>query len=387
MYIITCIELNIVALILCLMVCFHQTPEVKAEFFGERHFKSMVWMTVIVLLLNIISWIIEGYFPTESVPLHMITMEVFYFCQTTLTFELLKYCLTTCNYRTKHWQNMLIYIPIVLNSILLLINFIEPFAFHIADGISYERLSLYPLIIIWPLMYILASVAICIVRSLQAPSYEKDIASKLLVFTLNILISAVMSALIYGFTPWPFVALGLMFLYLNVHSKQAKALGILAYKDALTGLRNATSYSFMMKGLDAKIQAGTAEFAIIVADVNDLKNINDRYGHNTGDQLLIETSRLLCQIFAHSPVHRIGGDEFTIILEGSDYENCSLLIKRLEREMIHTTFTYDGHRHHISIAAGLAAYDSRIHNSSSDVFRAADKTMYVNKIRRKRSML
>lgn len=387
MYIITCIELNIVALILCLMVCFHRTPEGKAEFFGERHFKNMVWLTVIILLLNSIGWIIEGYFPTGSAPVHMITMEAFYLCQTILTFELLKYCITTCNYRIKRWQNLFLCIPLGINALLLLVNFIEPFAFHIAGGISYERLALYPLIIIWPLMYILASVAICIVRSLQAPSYEKDIAAKLLAFTLIILISAILSALIYGFTPWPFVALGLMFLYLNVHTKQAEALGILAYKDALTGLRNATAYSFMMKDLDTKIQSGNAEFAIIVADVNDLKNINDRYGHNTGDQLLIETSRLLCQIFAHSPVHRIGGDEFTIILEGSDYENCSLLIKRLERAMTHTTFTCDGHRHHISIAVGLAAYDPRIHSSSSDVFRAADKTMYVNKVRRKRRML
>lgn len=65
--------------------------------------------------------------------------------------------------------------------------------------------------------------------------------------------------------------------------------------------------------------AETVEFALLVADVNGLKEANDALGHESGDQLIKNTSRCICKIFEHSPVFRIGGDEFVVILTGEDY--------------------------------------------------------------------
>ena len=241
--------------------------------------------------------------------------------------------------------------------------------------------------VVWPLLYIIASVAICAAYYVRSASYEKETGLKLLVFTLIILVSAVLSAFVYGFTPWPVIALSLVFLYLNVHSRQTKELGMLAYKDALTGVHNATAHSFLMKELDDRILSGSAAFAIVVADVNDLKLVNDGYGHKAGDQLLIQAAKLLCDTFAHSPVHRIGGDEFSVILEGSDYENRDVLIRRLVREMPYATFSAGSRERAVSIAIGMADYEPGRHLRSSDVFQEADRIMYANKHPKKKNIL
>ena len=79
--------------------------------------------------------------------------------------------------------------------------------------------------------------------------------------------------------------------------------------------------------LDRQILEGNKpEFAITILDVNDLKQVNDTLGHQAGDKYLCEASKIICNIFAHSPVFRIGGDEFAVISQGSDYENIDELV-------------------------------------------------------------
>lgn len=379
MYIITCLELNAVAAAMCLMLYFQQKSEKNTGFFGSSHFNRLLGLTVFILIINSISWIIEGYFPIGTAGIRTAIMSVYFVTQTILSFVLTTYCASTCNFTLSRWVKPAIMTPILLNAILLIINVFDPFVFHITPLGVYERLPLFPLAVIWPLLYILASVGMCIFRYTHSVIYEKDRALKMLAFTVIVLSSSVLSAFVYGFTPWPVIALCLVFLYLSIHSKQAKELGMLAYKDSLTSVHNATAHSFLMNELDRKIQEKCASFAIVVADVNDLKVINDSYGHNAGDQLLIAAARLLCDTFQHSPVHRIGGDEFSVILQGSDYENRDDLFRKLIREIPHTTFSAGNHEYAVSIALGLADYDPSRHYRSADVFDAADLMMYDDK--------
>jgi len=378
MYVIPCIELNVVAIALCLMVHSLQSPVEKSLIFGTRHFNRMLGFTILILLLNSIAWIIEGYYPGKGAHIHMLLMTAFFLCQTILSMELIKYCLSICNIKPKLWIRIVATVPLLITFILLTVNLIHPFAYHIDQNV-YKRMHLFPLIVICPLIYILTSVTICAARYFRSSAYEREISLKLLFFTLIILASAALSAVIYGFTPWPIIALSLVYLHMNVHSKYTKELGMLAYKDSLTGVQNATAHSFMMHELDGRIRSGNAAFAIIVADVNDLKLVNDAYGHKAGDQLLICAARLICEIFAHSPVQRIGGDEFAIILEGADYENRDVLLRRLQREIAYTTFPAGNRERTISLAFGMAEYDSHVHRSSADVFQAADRIMYIDK--------
>ena len=92
------------------------------------------------------------------------------------------------------------------------------------------------------------------------------------------------------------------------------------FVDAMTKVKNKGAYTAALE--DLQIQADRRDtqirFAIGIFDCDELKVINDRYGHDKGDEYLKTASRLICRIFQHSPVFRIGGDEFSVILRHED---------------------------------------------------------------------
>ena len=96
----------------------------------------------------------------------------------------------------------------------------------------------------------------------------------------------------------------------------------LAYTDPLTGVKSKHAYIDMETDLNRRIEERVIkEFAVASCDVNGLKMMNDTYGHKAGDELLRSACKLICIHFSHSPVFRIGGDEFSVVLQGQDYQN------------------------------------------------------------------
>ena len=149
----------------------------------------------------------------------------------------------------------------------------------------------------------------------------------------------------------------------------------LAYKDALTGVRTKLAYLEYEAKWDAAIQKGlNVGFAIAVFDVNGLKIINDTLGHEKGDQFIIEACRMICRHFQHSPVFRIGGDEFVAILDGEDYQNRDELKRSFDQMMELSKQTEQ-----IVIAMGLSVYDAKEDGAFHDVFTRADRLMYQRK--------
>lgn len=152
----------------------------------------------------------------------------------------------------------------------------------------------------------------------------------------------------------------------------------IAYKDSLTGVRNKTAYDNFILDFKTKIQQNhITRFGIILLDVNRLKFVNDTYGHDHGNMLLINACRLICQVFAHSPVFRIGGDEFVVVLQHKDYDDRKLLMSIFQEEMRKAQATATTDWGKVSIAAGLAIYNGS--DSVEDVVKQADEAMYQNK--------
>lgn len=152
----------------------------------------------------------------------------------------------------------------------------------------------------------------------------------------------------------------------------------LAYRDSLTGVKNKTAYLEAERQMEDRMRSGRPEFAVVVMDVNGLKAINDHYGHDFGDMLLIDASRLICKVFKHSPIYRVGGDEFVAILENGDLESYQELLEEFEREMAEQNKSNRPDRH-ISIARGIAIYQNSADLVFANVFKRADDAMYQNK--------
>lgn len=143
--------------------------------------------------------------------------------------------------------------------------------------------------------------------------------------------------------------------------------------DALTGVKNRHAYLEAEEQLDREIAEHRAEeFAIVILDVNDLKQINDTLGHHAGDEHIRSACKIICDIFKRSPVFRLGGDEFAVVAQGSDYQSIDELIGKMSDYNREATRTGG-----IVIACGMAKNENDA--SVATVFERADQNMYVNK--------
>ena len=156
------------------------------------------------------------------------------------------------------------------------------------------------------------------------------------------------------------------------------------YIDALTSVKNKGAFSAAIDGLQQRMDLHEEPvFAIGVFDCDDLKAINDQFGHDKGDVYLKSACSLICRVFQHSPVFRIGGDEFAVILQNGDYANREALVRRFEADRQRVNAATEKPWEQVSIAMGLAVYDPVEDAFAVDTFQRADKIMYENKRVRK----
>lgn len=155
----------------------------------------------------------------------------------------------------------------------------------------------------------------------------------------------------------------------------------LAYADALTGVHNKGAYDLYIQKMEVSLQntGGESEFAICIFDCNNLKVVNDHYGHDKGNIYLKASCSLICMVFDHSPVFRLGGDEFAVILQNSDYINREELLAAFDQMCEQSKTDENPVWERIDIARGMAVYDKENDYSVNDVSRRADKLMYENK--------
>ena len=172
----------------------------------------------------------------------------------------------------------------------------------------------------------------------------------------------------------------------EVREKEAQAKNLLsaermARRDELTGIKNKNAFAEYSQAIDGKIKAGSHDFnfALLMCDMNDLKMINDARGHSYGDEALQRASRMICDAFKHSPIFRIGGDEFAAILTDYDYDHRDQFLCDLRKVSENNGRMRSGPE----IACGLAVYDPMVDNSFNDVFERADQDMYEDKKRQK----
>ncbi len=149
----------------------------------------------------------------------------------------------------------------------------------------------------------------------------------------------------------------------------------IANRDPLTGVKSKHAFTVAEEQLDRHIREGAPEvFAVAVCDVNGLKQVNDTLGHKAGDLHIKKASELLCGIFKHSPVYRVGGDEFAILLTGRDYAARAELLGELNRRVEENLETGG-----VVISVGLSDFEAGQDGACAQVFERADALMYRRK--------
>ena len=152
---------------------------------------------------------------------------------------------------------------------------------------------------------------------------------------------------------------------------------MMARLDDLTGIRNKHAFSEYAEYIENAIEnkKQIVPFGIVMCDMNDLKRMNDTRGHSYGDEALRAASLMISETFKNSPVYRIGGDEFVVILSGNDFKGREKLLKQLREKSEANRISRSGP----VVACGMAVYHPEKDAGFDAVFKRADQKMYKNK--------
>ena len=158
-----------------------------------------------------------------------------------------------------------------------------------------------------------------------------------------------------------------------------RKLSEMAVVDGLTGVGNKTAYLEKIHSLDDAIRRGTASFTVYVFDLNGLKEINDKYGHESGDMAITDAAEALKAVFGKENLYRIGGDEFIAVFDGMKKPDTERCFADLEKAMRSLDLTGKLYKEPLAIAKGAAAFCPGEDKEYRDVFRRADQFMYEEK--------
>ena len=164
--------------------------------------------------------------------------------------------------------------------------------------------------------------------------------------------------------------------------KKAQKYQNIAFHDQLTTLYSRSAFVDYTKP-EEFVPDGVI---IVLCDLNNLKYCNDHFGHEAGDRYLIESAKVIKEVFENcGRCFRMGGDEFAIIMRNKTVEECERYIGELRNKQAEYRKAHP-EEFPIYIACGFAAFDGTVDHDINDTMRRADKRMYADKYRIKQTV-
>jgi len=179
----------------------------------------------------------------------------------------------------------------------------------------------------------------------------------------------------------PFTMHEMMFRIQHVHLQ--KKLREMSNSDELTGLYNRRGFYAISQQQLKVANRAKREVALLFADMDKFKSINDQWGHQKGDEALVAMADILKQTFRESDlIARISGDEFALLLIDTPEKNLSIVFNRLQKN-IDAFNIHPGVMFNLSLSVGMAVYDHDRPCSIDELLKQADRRMYEQKQRKK----
>lgn len=255
-------------------------------------------------------------------------------------------------------------IPLYLNAFMCILSYKTGWIFFVNAQNQYSRGDLFLLPTIIGLFYFGLIITTVIKNTVE---YEIDDKNVLMV-ALFIPIMAIILQILFSdlLLIWGSIALFLLLYYIFLRELQFKY-------DVQTGIKNRSAFEKEME----QYLSGDKNLALVVLDINNLKRINDEYGHKDGDETIFQTAQIICESFLGvGEVFRIGGDEFCAICEEIPVELVDSALSNLENLL---TKINETRNFKMELAYGYAFYSKNGSESIYSVFEQADRAMYEHK--------
>jgi diguanylate cyclase (GGDEF)-like protein len=159
-----------------------------------------------------------------------------------------------------------------------------------------------------------------------------------------------------------------------------KKLTFLSSNDPLTGLLNRRSFSEQLEKEFSRVNRGNKSFSLVFSDIDFFKKINDQYGHDAGDEVLRQVSKLLkYEKRVIDFVCRWGGEEFLLLLPETDKDGGRIFAEKIRSKIEELSIIHDGQNIPITMSFGVSAFTNQ--PAYLDVIKDADLKLYEAKQR------
>ena len=157
-------------------------------------------------------------------------------------------------------------------------------------------------------------------------------------------------------------------------------LQMMAYHDPLTGLLNRRVMSVVLGREFNRARRYNAPLSVVFVDVNDFKQVNDKFGHDAGDQLLTHIANQLLEMTREVDIlARFAGDEFVLILPDTSAGNAKLLLTRIQDHLASRPCACGTNYINGSVSFGIASTEDRTIDSAQLLLKKADEALYQMK--------
>jgi len=187
-----------------------------------------------------------------------------------------------------------------------------------------------------------------------------------------------LSNILSQIAPFLLVAFITTMLANDIHIARSR-IRALSETDELTGLYNMRAFTRIHKREHEKATRYKRGYGIMLLDMDDLKQINDGFGHEAGNRAIVLVANVVARLIRNTDIAaRYGGDEFIILLSETDPQRIAEIAQRIRNSVQNTTMDFDGRMLRTSVSIGIASFPDD-GADARDLIAKADDAMYRNK--------
>jgi diguanylate cyclase (GGDEF)-like protein len=377
------IDLNVFSLLFAGVLAFGAKSRSERPFLDYRLFMAMLGVAIFELLADTAMWLLDGAPGPLCRALLMIASLLYYLAHPVAPMCYAIYAVhqVTGDSRALRPRMPLFAIPAAVSALIALATPLTGWYFYLDSSNAYRHGPLFGAFAAASYVYFVFAFAF-VVASSRRRTVDARTFVGLAAFPLPPAIGGLLQMNYFGLVLiWPAMVLSLLVIYVNIQQRKLSS-------DYLTGAFNRRRLD---EYLDARIRdlrdarasgsrrgAEPRRLAGFLADLDDFKSINDRFGHAAGDEALVETVRLIrSTLRTEDFLARFAGDEFVAILPLSSEEELAQVVARVRERF--AGYAPPGARFRLALSMGAAVFDPEADENADKYIERLDALMYAEK--------
>ncbi len=365
------LQINLVLSLVLVILLLHAYFKMNKRTDTNRLFIWVMSSTLAILLLEVLSVVFNNPNHVEWISYHKFVNVVGFAMAPVVPFMGYLFIRKWLNRFSKEAipMNWLLVLPLLVNGVGAVLSYQWGFLFHVTSANVYER---GPYFFVLPIVsYVFFTYNLAFIFKYRKRLYHSEIVVLSAFYIAPAIFTYVQLKYAFILTTWNSAAIVAIMTYVFILNDQC-------YRDNLTGLENRMAYEHYAQSLDMR---RLRRVSMIFFDLDNLKSINDQFGHPAGDEVLREFSSLLRDSFPTAKkLIRLGGDEFLVVLEANNADHLISYIHNLV-ELVEQQNKLTKKPYSIEFSYGLVNHEAE--ESIEYLLKRADQQMYEHKALRK----